>query len=445
MSTHDVEELNSDVSTFNLEIQAAVRSELELLLSSPAFAQSNRCKRFLNHVVTRTLAGHAGDLKERTIGISVFERANDYDTGGDSIVRVTSNEVRKRISQFYQESGTNHTVQIELPRGSYVPEFRIQPNRSEVDKTARPTDAGPVPLAVPILIEPNSHVAPTQQAEEVAHPIQVTESTKRIEKGYLHRSRAVVAIALGLFIIGALAYGVWSSRRQATYPRIWDSFVHTNSPVLICLGTHNLSATHPLTDEDKERFSDLVLHNEMIPVDDVTVISSLASLLGKKGIPFRVIGAGQTSLTDLRRQPVILIGGIDNRWTLRLSQDLRYRIERVEPGSGKEPIGSIVDSQSPSSAPWTTDFSVPMYSWKNDYAIIARVDDPTTGVSMMIDAGLGNDGSLAASELLASNLLPDQLKSDPSCSGKTNFEAVIGTEIIEAKPGPPHILRLQCW
>ena len=445
MSTHDIAELNSDVSTFNLEIQAAVRSELELLLSSPAFAQSNRCKRFLNHVVTQTLAGHAGDLKERTIGISVFERANDYDTGGDSIVRVTSNEVRKRISQFYQESGTSHTIQIELPRGSYVPEFRIQPNRNEVETKAPPQEAAPVQLATSILLQPNSTVAATSQAEEVAHPIEVTEPPERIEKRLLQRSMAGVAIVLGIVIIGALAYSVWSSHRQATYPQIWDAFLRTNSPVLICLGTHNLSLTHTVTGEDKERFSDLVLHSEMIPVDDVTVISSLAGLLGKKGIPFRVIGAGQASLTDLRRQPVILIGGIDNRWTLRLTQDLRYRMERVEPGSGKEPVGSIVDSQSPGSVPWTTDFSVPMYSWKNDYAIIARVDDPTTGVPMLIDAGLGNDGSLAASELLASNLLPDQLKSDRSCSGKTNFEAVIGTEIIDAKPGPPHILRLQCW
>jgi hypothetical protein len=86
-----------------------------------------------------------------------------------------------------------------------------------------------------------------------------------------------------------------------------------------------------------------------------------------------------------------------------------------------------------------------MYSWKNDYAVVARIDDPTTGVPMLIDAGLGNDGSLAASELLSSDLLSNQLKSDPSCASKTNFEAVIGTEIIDAKPGPPHILRLQCW
>lgn len=39
-----------------------------------------------------------------------------------------------------------------------------------------------------------------------------------------------------------------------------------------------------------------------------------ASILGKKNVPFRVVGAEQTSLADFRRQPVILIGAINNKF-----------------------------------------------------------------------------------------------------------------------------------
>jgi hypothetical protein len=445
MSAHEVEELKTEGNVFGVEIRSAVRSELELILSSPTFAQSNRCKRFLGYVVTQTLAGHASELKERMIGISVFDRANDYDTGGDSIVRVTSNEVRKRIGQFYRESPINHPIQIELPRGSYVPEFRIQPNRKDSETPRFSPDTQLDSTATPIHVELHPIHSAAEQVEDnsLAHP-----QIDQVEQPRARSSRRIwigIALVLAVFAIAGVAIGIQESRTPRNFPQIWDSFLHANAPVLICLGTHNLSTTHTLSDEEKERFSDLILHKEMIPVDDVTVISSMASLLGKKGIPFRVIGASQASLTDLRRQPVILIGGANNRWTLRLTQDLRYRIERVDPGSGREPIASIVDSQSPGTAPWTIDFSVPMYSWKSDYAVVARVDDPTTGVPVLIDAGIGSDGSLAASELLASDLLPNQLKSDSSCSGKTNFEAVIETEIIDAKPGPPHVLRLQCW
>ena len=123
------EPIGAEAGPFGAEFQAAVRAELEAMLVTPIFVQSGRCKRFLNYIVEQTLSGHASQLKERTIGINVFERANDYDTGDDSIVRVTANEVRKRIGQFYQESPQAHLVQIDLPRGSYVPEFRIQPSR----------------------------------------------------------------------------------------------------------------------------------------------------------------------------------------------------------------------------------------------------------------------------------------------------------------------------
>ncbi len=447
MSTHRFEELKSGNNNFSSEIQAAVKSELDLILSSPAFAQSNRCKRFLAFVVTQTLAGHANELKERTIGISVFARPVDYDTGGDSIVRVTSNEVRKRIGQYYRESSTNSSIQIELPRGSYVPEFRIQPSRKPgAAEQPVPTTAVAKETSVPEgSPEWGRDVTTTGPA------LEIFLADARNQRAEVHlpknagKSRLGIGLLLTTIIIAAVAFAVWRSNAGGRYPQIWDSFQHTNSPVLICLGTHNLSATTSPIKLESERFSDLVLHNEMIPVDDVTVIASMASLLGKKGIPFRVIGAGQATLTDLRRQPVILIGGIDNNWTLRLTQDLRYRIERVDPGSGKEPIASIVDSQSPDSTRWKTDFSIPVFAWKNDYAVVARIDDPTTGVPVLIDAGLGNDGSLAASELVASEVLPNRLKSDPNCSGKANFEAVIGTEIIDAKSGPPHILRLQCW
>jgi hypothetical protein len=61
-------------------VQAAVRAELQLMLDAPIFAQSSRCKRFLSHVVLETLSGRASQLKERTIGISAFDRASDYDT-----------------------------------------------------------------------------------------------------------------------------------------------------------------------------------------------------------------------------------------------------------------------------------------------------------------------------------------------------------------------------
>ena len=84
-------------------------------------------------------------------------------------------------------------------------------------------------------------------------------------------------------------------------------------------------------------------------------------------------------------------------------------------------------------------------SWKSDYAIVAKLDDSTTGVPVLIETGLVNDGILAASELITTGALARQLNAEASCSRKANFEAVIETNIIDTRPGPPRILRVNCW
>lgn len=62
---------------------------------------------------------------------------------------------------------------------------------------------------------------------------------------------------------------------------------------------------------------------------------------------------------------------------------------------------------------------------EKDYGIVARVDDPSTGVLVLIVAGLVNDGNLAGVEFLASDALTNHRKLEPGCSAKTDFEAVI--------------------
>lgn len=440
-----IEEPKSEGGVFSAEVQAAIRAELELMLSAPSFARSGRCKGFLSYVVLQTLAGHAGELKERTIGTGLFNRANDYDTGEDSIVRVTSNDVRKRIGQFYQESRHTHTVQIDLPRGSYVPEFIIHPAKPS-SATTRESEAAEI-SDVGLSTSETASILEKAAVQGIVPASSETETAPHAISERYRAHKLLVAISLSLLLAAGAAtwFGIARSRAKHRPPQLWESFQHARLPILICLGTHDLPTSHIESTQATENFADLVLHKQMIPVDDVTVIASMASLLGKKSIPFRVVSAAQTSLSDLGRQPVILIGAADNIWTQRLTQDLRYRIELGSPGSDTKAAAWIVDAQQPGSSAWRIDFTAPVYSWKNDYAIVARVDDPTTGVPVLIDAGLGNDGSLAASELIASNALADELAKQPSCSGRANFEAVVGTEIIDAKSGPPHILRLQCW
>ena len=62
-------------------------------------------------------------LRERMIGAEMFGRPVDYDTSNDAVVRVRATEVRKRLAQYYREAAQTPVVRIDLPSGSYVPEF----------------------------------------------------------------------------------------------------------------------------------------------------------------------------------------------------------------------------------------------------------------------------------------------------------------------------------
>jgi len=101
-----------------------IREQLGLVLASAAFRGSHRSQEFLKYVVESALTNQCEQLKERSIGIALFARNASYDTGEDAIVRVTANDVRKRLVQFYSEPNPRSTFRIELPPGSYIPEFR---------------------------------------------------------------------------------------------------------------------------------------------------------------------------------------------------------------------------------------------------------------------------------------------------------------------------------
>ena len=105
--------------------ERAIRAELNRLLESDAFRTSKRCREFLAYIVQHTISGPSGTLKERSIGVDLFQLPHDFDTGQHTIVRVTASEVRKKLAQYYlAENGSYHPVRIDLPPGSYSAEFK---------------------------------------------------------------------------------------------------------------------------------------------------------------------------------------------------------------------------------------------------------------------------------------------------------------------------------
>ena len=115
---------SSDHASLSRQHSKIVSSHLRAILGSRAFIRSPRASEFLTLVVRNAIVGRHGNLHERMIGVELFGRAIDYDTGSDSVVRVAASEVRKRLNQFYLESAqADWPVRFDLPSGSYIPLF----------------------------------------------------------------------------------------------------------------------------------------------------------------------------------------------------------------------------------------------------------------------------------------------------------------------------------
>jgi tetratricopeptide (TPR) repeat protein len=141
--------LTATVSHRYAERQFEIREHLGKVLSSAAFASSPRLRQFLTFLVEQTLEGEEDALKEYVIATTVYGRDVTYDPQIDSTVRVEASRLRKRLQDFYQTEGRDSGLEIQLPKGRYVPVFL---ERAQ-------TDIPVEPVAVPLTPVRHNRVA----------------------------------------------------------------------------------------------------------------------------------------------------------------------------------------------------------------------------------------------------------------------------------------------
>jgi TolB-like protein/Tfp pilus assembly protein PilF len=116
---------NTTPSTPELSVES-IRAALEKILASPGFANADRLSRFIRYVVEETLNGQTDKLKESLLGIDVFGRKPTYDPRVDAVVRTEAVKLRARLRDYYESEGREDEVVIDLPKGGYVPAFRLR-------------------------------------------------------------------------------------------------------------------------------------------------------------------------------------------------------------------------------------------------------------------------------------------------------------------------------
>src|SRR3990170_6624412 len=124
--------------------QEAIRQQLDRILHSGPFHQSRRRQRFLEYIVSETLAGRAERLKGYNVALEVFDRPETFDPVVDPVVRIEAARLREKLREYYETEGRSDRVRIDLPKGAYAPhiEFR-HPGSDTADASAQDERAEP--------------------------------------------------------------------------------------------------------------------------------------------------------------------------------------------------------------------------------------------------------------------------------------------------------------
>ncbi len=164
--------------------ESQIKSHLNKVINSKAFANTTTLRNLLNYLIAASLKGEAP--KEMQIAYELFgEKAIE---GKEKNVRTYISNLRKKLNEYYDDEGTGDVLQISIPKGNYILEFKWD--------------------------------------------------RKVIIRNYIYKS-APAMLALSVVILGislALLFSK-STPEQAKY-HPWKTFYDTKYPTLIILGDH---------------------------------------------------------------------------------------------------------------------------------------------------------------------------------------------------------------
>ena len=104
--------------------QKAIREQLDRILHSVPFQHSPRRQRFLEFIVSETLAGRT--VKGYDVALEVFGRPETFDAAVDPVVRVEAGRLRDKLREYYGADGESDPIRIDLPKGTYTPQIKFR-------------------------------------------------------------------------------------------------------------------------------------------------------------------------------------------------------------------------------------------------------------------------------------------------------------------------------
>ena len=436
------------MSTDPKHVSAALDPEacwlvLERTAASPALKRAARLREFLFYVGSKSLKEGRTGIHEQEIGQAVFGRRDSYDTSQDNIVRVSATELRKRVDAYFANEGREEPIVFDIPRGSYMPSFRLR--------------------VVEVEQAPGGPVDPVAAEPPVPAPAPLSQWPR-----LLLTAVSLVAIVLGVACVSlwrqnqSLTRRIYVWKDQPALAAFWSRFFASPQQTDIVLADTSFMLIEDMTRQSIS-LSDYLNRSYVAKVQSLTGYGNpglLASIPARDGGSFgdfrvaqRILAldpgasnvllnyARDYSADDLKRNNVIIIGSRrSNPWVELFVGELNFDVEydrnldqalvkNLHPRPGEQAIYAQPAN------PYTT----------LGYSVIAFVPNPSHTANALLIEGTNSEATNAAGDFVTSEQSMQNFRSKLPGTRFTYFELLLRTSRVAGTPLQAEIVAYRTY
>jgi len=385
---------------------------IERVISSSQFRSSLRLREFLLYIAECALKGTPEAATEQQIGVHVFRRPPGYNSSEDSIVRTHARLLRQRLAEYFSTEGAAEPTIIEVPKGHYLPTFRL-----------RQSEPPPAPFPLP--------------AETVVSPASETAATPVIRR-WDHWKSTPLGLVLGVLLVLVVAGSAFLAARawpkaaadKSAIEVFWGPFLSGDPPVVIYSNARFLgdSKTGLRYAPAGASFTEPVIDN-YTGIGELASVYELTRLFDAHHTTFVLKRSLLVTWDEAKMRNLIFIGSPAENPSLRVVPALTDFTLTANPQSA-----GFVNNHPRPGEPAV--FSRPEHPLTMDYAVIALAPGVQSGKRTLMFSGLTTLGTQAAVEYGSrKESLAELLKLVSSPGGEIKpFEALLAVTLEGGVP-----------
>jgi hypothetical protein len=408
-----------------------ISTEINKLVSSQTLHGSESLCKLLRYLAQHALEHPGTPLKEYQIATEVFGRPSDFDPHLDSTIRVQAGRLRLKLADYYGSEGAEDPVIVELPKGTYVPNFRVNLGHKDTsEKSERGQSARtPKPIVLPVTAR--------SKAKSRLVPL-------------------LVFVVIGLCVVVAIqvferyappASASSNVSAPLSVRTFWRDFVDAPEEPWVVF-SNGAFIGRPETGMryfDASRDARDKILDHYTGVGEVLAIHELDRAFDLMHREIRVKRGSLLSLDDAKNNNLIFVGSpAENLSLLELPGSREFVFRRVLSGARKGDLGVLNVHPQANDPPMFLATSGPPLT--EDYATITLSNGLAAGRHMLILAGTTTLGTQAAVEFVCHDDSLQQLLKNLKLSDNGEvkpFEALLHVKVTRGVPVETQLVSLR--